>query len=364
MYPTTHIVEATPPKTTGSISIFLPPGRFKWARARPAFDPIYNELSGCLTRTRRVCTTLLAARPGRRTLGSLSPNEVAASWRAVCAVPGRLPSGWVVRGAAMELQRRSALQRRQLERRYPTMLRAHDQPRLLEGDLVISNFGGMRVLRDFRHAALVVRGAAPSTANGELVAKVAGCRWKGCSVESLQYPQDATAPPVDRRGVDAHERRGLHGRHFVWVVRYVGPDRTALVRSAVKIATRWAGEGGLALDYRFHVPSLIKSACLGRPDAERARRYMTAALEGPTDQVAGMICSEFAVAVWLAALGLRYDGPDLESVLGELLPVQDARGCWPHNIWRLGEHPHWQQVGVISDAFTWTVQGQPAGYDE
>jgi hypothetical protein len=76
--------------------------------------------------------------------------------------------GAVVHGAACELQRRCGLQRQRLERRYPGMLRAHDQPRLLEGDLVISNFGGMRVLRDFRHAALVV-----ATADGELVAQVA-----------------------------------------------------------------------------------------------------------------------------------------------------------------------------------------------
>jgi hypothetical protein len=75
------------------------------------------------------------------------------------------------------------------------MLRAHDQPRLLEGDLVIFNFGGMHLLRDFRHAALVVRAAAGER---ELVAKVAGCRWKGCSVESLQYPRDATGSTVDR----------------------------------------------------------------------------------------------------------------------------------------------------------------------
>lgn len=288
--------------------------------------------------------------------------------RAGCQLAERLRTaspevvGSVAARAAGILRRRGAERHNKVARRYPGMLRPTDQHRLLAGDLVITNFQGLAVLKDFRHAAVVVQ--ASRLEGEELIAEVAGCRLHGCCVESLQFPVDATTGPVGRRDMDRHQRRGLSAGNCVFVVRYVGPGRERLVASVVEIARRWAGRGAAPLTYEFNTMSLLRpKACLGSADTKRARRYGRAAVDGPTPEVVGMICSEFAVAVWLAAIALDVGEGDLKWVLDRLLPVRDARGCWPRNVWQLGERPYWRQVGVVCDVSTFTEQGLPAGYD-
>jgi hypothetical protein len=236
----------------------------------------------------------------------------------------------------------------QLERRFPA-LDPRRQLRVRAGDLLIANNWGM-----FNHALLVVSDAR--VAGNRVHAEIAHCVFAGCATADVVYPQDvgrlltaADSGEVDRWNMFMLGR----GRNHLQVIRHrhAGPETIAKV---VEVALKWT-TGDSALEYNIHLPSVLrpKSCTQCTANVGKAQRYMDLAeAAGKPDSQPKQMCSEMAVAAWVAALGLlaRDEGRSVQQVLDENLPIHNARGCWPYHLVNLPKTVPgaWEAAGVVA----------------